>query len=54
MLFEKFVRLGTSFQMVKDMFRISKHNTIFIVSQCNAHPLCYVGNEASLMRNHPK
>ena len=38
MLFEKFVSLGTSFQMVKDIFRISKHNTIFIVSQCNAHP----------------
>ena len=38
MLFEKIVRLGTSFQMVKDIFRISKHNTIFIVSQCNAHP----------------
>ena len=38
MLFEKTVRLGTSFQMVKEIFRISKHNTIFIVSQCNAHP----------------
>ena len=38
MLFEKIVRLGTSFQMVKDIFRISKHNTTFIVSQCNAHP----------------
>ena len=38
MRFEKIVRLGTSFQMVKDIFRISKHNTIFIVSQCNAHP----------------
>ena len=38
MLFEKIVRLGISFQMVKDIFRISKHNTIFIVSQCNAHP----------------
>ena len=38
MLFEKIVRLGTSFQMVKDIFGISKHNTIFIGSQCNAHP----------------
>ena len=38
MLFEKIVRPGTSFQMVKDIFRISKHKTIFIVSQCNAHP----------------
>ena len=38
MLLEKIARLGTSFQMVKDIFRISKHNTIFIVSQCNAHP----------------
>ena len=38
MLFEKIVRLGTSFQMVKDISRISKHNTIFIVSRCNAHP----------------
>ena len=38
MLFERIVRLGTSFEMVKDMFRVSKHNTIFIVSQCNAHP----------------
>ena len=38
MLFERIVRLGTSFQMVKDIFRISKHNTIFIVSQCNTHP----------------
>ena len=37
MLFEKIVRLGTSFQMAI-FFRISKHNTIFIVSQCNAHP----------------
>ena len=38
MLFAKTVRLGTSFQMVEDIFRISKHNTIFIVSQSNAHP----------------
>ena len=38
MLFKKIVRLGTAFQMVKDIFRISKHNTICIVSQCNAHP----------------
>ena len=38
MLYEKIVRLGKSFQMVKDIFRISKHNTMFIVSQCNAHP----------------
>ena len=38
MLFEKIVRHGTSFQMVEDIFLISKHNTIFIVSQCNAHP----------------
>ena len=38
MLFEKIVRLGTSFQMVKDIFRISKHNTIFIVSHCNVYP----------------
>ena len=39
MLFEKIVRRGTSFQMVNDIFRIiSKHNTIFIVSQGNAHP----------------
>ena len=40
MLFEKIVRLGTSFQMVKDIFLISKHYTILncIVSQCNAHP----------------
>ena len=39
MLFEKIVRLGTYFQMVKDIFRIiSKHNTICIVSKCNAHP----------------
>ncbi len=37
MLFEKIVRLVTSFQMVKEIFRISKHNTIFFVSQCNAH-----------------
>ena len=37
MLYEKIVRLVTSFQMVKDIFRISKHNTIFIVSQCIAH-----------------
>ena len=36
MLFEKIVRRGTSFQMVKYIFRISKDNTIFIVSQCNA------------------
>ena len=38
MLFEKIVRLRTSIQMIKDIVRISKHNTIFIVSQCNAHP----------------
>ena len=39
MLFEKIVSLGTSFQMVKEIFRISKHNTtLFIVSQSNAHP----------------
>ena len=39
MLFEKIIRIGTSFQVVKDIFRIiSKHNAIFIVSQCNAHP----------------
>ena len=38
MLFEKIVRLGTSFQMVKDIFGISKHNTTFISSQCNAYP----------------
>ena len=36
--FEKIVRPGRSFQMVKAIFRISKHNTIFIVSQCNARP----------------
>ena len=57
MLHEKIVRLGTSFQMVKDFFfRISKQNTIFILSQCNAHPamLSSIGNEASFMRNHPK
>ena len=42
MLFEKIVRLGISFQMVKDIFRVSKHNTIFIVSQCNAHPAMLV------------
>ena len=57
MLYEKIVRLGTSFQMVKDIFfRISKQNTIFILSQCNAHPamLSSIGNEASFMRNHPK
>ena len=40
MLFEKIVRLGTSFQTVNDIFRIiSRHNTMCIVSQCNArHP----------------
>ena len=40
MIFEKIVRLGTFIQMVKDIFQISKHNTIilFIVSQYNAHP----------------
>ena len=38
MLFEKIVRLGTFFQMVKDIFLISKHNTIIIALQCNAHP----------------
>ena len=57
MLHEKIVRLGTSFQMVKEFFfRISKQNTIFILSQCNAHPamLSSIGNEASFMRNHPK
>ena len=57
MLHEKIVRLGTSFQMVKDIFfRISKQNTIFILSQCNAHPamVSSIGNEASFMRNHPK
>ena len=58
MLHEKIVRLGTSFQMVKEFFfRISKQNTIFILSQYNAHPamLSSIGNEASIiMRNHPK
>ena len=38
MLFEKIVRLGTSVQMVKDIVRSSKYNTICIVFQCNAHP----------------
>ena len=37
-LYTTIVRLGTSFQMVKDIFRISKHYIIFIVSQCNAYP----------------
>ena len=32
MLLEKIAK------MVKDIFQISKHNTIFIVSQCIAHP----------------
>ena len=43
MLFEKIVRLGASFEMVKDIVRISNLNAIFIVSQCNAHPamLCW-------------
>ena len=36
-LFDKIVILGTSFQIVKEIFRISKHNTIYIASQCKAH-----------------
>ena len=39
MLFEKIIRVGTSFQMVKDVFRIPNIiSYIFIVSQGNAHP----------------
>ena len=47
MLFEKIVRLVTSFQMVKDIFRISKHNTVFIVSRVTGLDMLYTINTVS-------
>ena len=46
MLFDMINIIGYILQMVKYISPNSNHDSYLIVSLCNAHPLCYSGNNA--------